>query len=189
MVGSRRLELPTSSVSRKRSNQLSYEPTNGGKTQYSNHSVIATIVPGEFPSSRLFTKMNAGVPSTIAISTSSRSASPHWLVHFLHAVVGREFPHRLLVRPPPPQQRARHDHIRRARIAASQSDPRISGIAAPRVINMRHVVRAQAIEIARRQQFRIRTSTAYRQPAGSRRKKRIQPLTNSGDPLLRARSR
>ena len=27
MVGSRRLELPTSSVSRKRSNQLSYEPT------------------------------------------------------------------------------------------------------------------------------------------------------------------
>jgi hypothetical protein len=28
MVGSRRLELPTSSVSRKRSNQLSYEPTN-----------------------------------------------------------------------------------------------------------------------------------------------------------------
>ena len=28
MVGSRRLELPTSSVSRKRSNQLSYEPEN-----------------------------------------------------------------------------------------------------------------------------------------------------------------
>jgi hypothetical protein len=27
VVGSRRLELPTSSVSRKRSNQLSYEPT------------------------------------------------------------------------------------------------------------------------------------------------------------------
>jgi hypothetical protein len=53
MVGSRRLELPTSSVSRKRSNQLSYEPTS--EVQYSNHSVIETIVPGEFPSSRLFT--------------------------------------------------------------------------------------------------------------------------------------
>src|SRR5215472_8474879 len=36
MVGSRRLELPTSSVSRKRSNQLSYEPTKGGKSQYNN---------------------------------------------------------------------------------------------------------------------------------------------------------
>ena len=32
MVGSRRLELPTSSVSRKRSNQLSYEPTKAGTT-------------------------------------------------------------------------------------------------------------------------------------------------------------
>ncbi len=35
MVGSRRLELPTSSVSRKRSNQLSYEP---GKHQFSMRS-------------------------------------------------------------------------------------------------------------------------------------------------------
>ena len=51
MVGSRRLELPTSSVSRKRSNQLSYEPTTGGNFQYTNRPVIATIVPDELPSS------------------------------------------------------------------------------------------------------------------------------------------
>jgi len=36
-------------------------------------SVIAMIVPGEFPSNRLFTKTNAGCPSTSATSISSLS--------------------------------------------------------------------------------------------------------------------
>ena len=40
MVGTIGFEPTTSSVSRKRSNQLSYEPTNGRKIQYSNRTEI-----------------------------------------------------------------------------------------------------------------------------------------------------
>ena len=46
MVGSKRLELSTSSVSRKRSNQLSYEPVNRQEEPVYQSSVIATMVPG-----------------------------------------------------------------------------------------------------------------------------------------------
>jgi hypothetical protein len=47
MVGSRRLELPTSSVSRKRSNQLSYEPMKSTSYTDTNEILSRFFAPDE----------------------------------------------------------------------------------------------------------------------------------------------
>ena len=155
MVGSRRLELPTSSVSRKRSNQLSYEPTNGGKAQYTNQSVIETMVPGEFPSSRLFTKMNAGRPSTRAISISSRSPCRTGSFTSCTQIRRRELPHRIPAWRRPRRSNARATSRREVREFGDRHPRDPTPASAPGVVDMGDIARAQTGKIIRLKKFGI----------------------------------
>ena len=109
-------------------------------------SVIAMIVAGAFPSSRLFTNRNAVICLSWAMRIMSRSDARTSGFGIFHLGVGREKLHRLLVTAALAQERAAHDEIRRERIRHRHLVAQLRH-ARPRVEDVRHLVAAQALEI------------------------------------------